>query len=75
MMSHKVLLFGPLRDKFGSNQIAVDLPENCTVEALILKLEVDANFVKVAVDEEIVEISMQLSTPSEIALLPPVSGG
>ncbi len=75
MIPHDVLLFGPLRDKFGSNKMTVEMPEKSTVEGLLQQLEINPDSVKVAVNGEIVQISEQLHSQSEIALLPPVSGG
>jgi len=75
MTPHDVLLFGPLRDKYGSSRMTVEMPENSTVEALLQQLGINPDLVKVAVNGEIVQISEQLHTQSEIALLPPVSGG
>ena len=75
MIHHDVLLFGPLRDKYGSSRMTVEMPEKSTVEALLQQLGINSGSVKVAVNGEIVQISEQLHTQSEIALLPPVSGG
>ena len=75
MNSHTVLLFGPLRDKFDSGKLMIEMPENCSIEDLLNHLQIDSDFVKTAVNGEIVPISTQLDTASEIALLPPVSGG
>ena len=75
MIPHDVLLFGPLRDKYSSSRMTVEMPENSTIEALLQQLGINSDLVKVAVNGEIVQISEQLHTQSEIALLPPVSGG
>tara|TARA_Y100000588_G_scaffold348232_1_gene397656 strand:+ start:351 stop:578 length:228 start_codon:yes stop_codon:yes gene_type:complete len=75
MISHTVLLFGPLRDKFGARSMTVEMLENCTVDDLLNHLGVDSNLVKAAVNGTIVDSSTQLPASSEIALLPPVSGG
>jgi len=55
--------------------MTVEMPENSTIEALLQQLGINSDLVKVAVNGEIVQISEQLHTQSEIALLPPVSGG
>ena len=51
------------------------MPNDCTVLELCEQLKIDPAIIKVAVDGEIVPISTILSKDSEIALLPPVSGG
>ena len=75
MNSHTVLLFGPLRDKFDSAKISIEMPNNCSLEDVLDKIGVDGNLVKTAVDGEIVPVSTLLPDPCEIAILPPVSGG
>ena len=55
--------------------MTVEMPENCSVENLLEQIGVDANLVKTAVDGTIVPTSTLLPATSEIALLPPVSGG
>ena len=75
MISHTVLLFGPLRDKFDARSVTVEMLENCTVDDLLNHLGVDSSLVKAAVNGTIVDTSTLLPSPSEIALLPPVSGG
>ena len=75
MNPHTVLLFGPLRDKFDSSELTIEMPENSSIEDLLNHLGVDTGYVKTAIDGEIMPISTQLKVGSEIALLPPVSGG
>ncbi len=75
MNSHTVLLFGPLRDKFDSASISIEMPVNCSLEDVLNHIGIDGDLVKTAVDGEIVPISTKLPDPCEIALLPPVSGG
>ena len=75
MNPHTVLLFGPLRDKFDSGKLTIEMPENSSIEDLLNHLGVDPDYVKTAMDGEIMPISTQLKVGSEIALLPPVSGG
>jgi molybdopterin converting factor small subunit len=75
MNSHTVLLFGPLRDKFNSGKLTIEMPENSSIDDLLSHLGVASDFVKTAMNGEIVPISTQLEAGSEIALLPPVSGG
>lgn len=75
MNLYTVLLFGPLRDKFDSGKLTIEMPENSSIEDLLNHLGVDSDYVKTAVDGEIRPISTRLKAGSEIALLPPVSGG
>jgi len=55
--------------------MTMEMPENTTVLSLLEHLNLDPNFVKVAVNGQIVAKTMILVEESEIALLPPVSGG
>jgi molybdopterin converting factor small subunit len=75
MNQHTVLFFGPLREQYEAVQVEVEMPKHCTVLELCEQLKIDPAIIKVAVDGEIVPISAILSKDSEIALLPPVSGG
>tara|TARA_B100001245_G_C22819737_1_gene394511 strand:+ start:470 stop:697 length:228 start_codon:yes stop_codon:yes gene_type:complete len=75
MISHTVLLFGPLRDQFNAKMMTVEMLENCSVNDVLNHIGVDSNLVKAAVNGTIVDTSILLPAPSEIALLPPVSGG
>ena len=75
MISHTVLLFGPLRDQFNTKTMTVEMLENCSVDDVLNHIGVDSNLVKAAVNGTIVDTSTLLPAPSEIALLPPVSGG
>nr|MCS5534331.1 MoaD/ThiS family protein [Candidatus Poseidoniales archaeon] len=69
------LLFGPLRDQFNTKLMTVEMLENCSVNDVLNHIGVDSNLVKAAVNGTIVDTSTLLPAPSEIALLPPVSGG
>jgi molybdopterin converting factor small subunit len=75
MNQYTVLFFGPLQDKFGVKQMAVEMSENCTVIALLEELGLDESILNVAIDGKIVPLETNLSGGCEIALLPPVSGG
>ena len=75
MISHTVLLFGPLRDQFKTKMMTIEMLENCSVNDVLNHIGVDSNLVKAAVNGTIVDTSTLLPAPSEIALLPPVSGG
>jgi molybdopterin converting factor small subunit len=75
MNSHTVLFFGPLRDEFETKSMELEMPTNCSVDDVLTRLGVTKNLVKTAVNGEIVPTSTRLRVASEIALLPPVSGG
>jgi len=75
MISHTILLFGPLRERFETRMMSVEMPKDCSVNDVLSHIEVDSSIVKTAVNGTIVEHSTILSESSEIALLPPVSGG
>ena len=75
MISHTVLLFGPLRDQFETRTMTIEMRENCSVDDVLNHIGVDSSLVKAAVNGTIVATSTLLPSASEIALLPPVSGG
>ena len=75
MLTYDVLLFGPLRDRFGSRSLRVKLEPDITARQLLDHLSIDIDVVKVAIDGTIVSIDSVLHPQSEIAILPPVSGG
>jgi molybdopterin converting factor small subunit len=75
MLTYDVLLFGPLRDRFGSRSLRVELEPGITARQLLDHLSIDIDVVKVAIDGTIVSIDSVLHAQSEIAILPPVSGG
>jgi len=82
MLNTKVKLFAMLREKAGTPELRLELPEVCTVADLraevarrFPELPVLANTVMVAVNAEYVEESHLLHDGDEVALIPPVSGG
>ena len=75
MISHNILLFGPLRERFETRMMSIEMAKDCTVNDVLNHINVDSSIVKTAVNGTIVEHSTILSESSEIALLPPVSGG
>ena len=50
MNLYTVLLFGPLRDKFDSGKLTIEMPENSSIEDLLNHRGVDSDYVKTAVD-------------------------
>ena len=75
MISHTILLFGPLRDEFETRTMIVEMRGGCSVDDVLNHIGVDSSLVKAAVNGTIVPTSTLLPAASEIALLPPVSGG
>jgi len=75
----QLLFFGPLADSLGHRNIEVVLEEGATVLHLIHRFQLlDAlnSGLKIAINGEICEnINILLSDSSEVAFLPPFSGG
>lgn len=81
-MNHQIRLFATLKDRAGANQIAIDLPDDATVAALIErlasaypKLAPSLPTCLVAVNREFAFGATPIRSGDEIALFPPVSGG
>ena len=81
-MKVDVLLFASLRDLAKSDRISVDVAENATVGDLLVSISSQYPELKdrvaisrVAVDDRFSCSEDQISAESELALIPPVSGG
>ena len=81
-MKIKVLLFALLRDLVGSEKIEVELNEGASVKDLIGDIVAEyrahgerLDSTRVAVDDRFSTESDPISANSEVALIPPVSGG
>ena len=77
-----VQLFAAARDRAGRSSIQVELPEAATVKDLRSRLCEDYGQLNdivpramVAVDTEYARDEQQIRAGSEVALIPPVSGG
>ncbi len=77
-----IRLFAGYRERVGSTQIDLDLPEGSTVGRMAEEmlraypgLASGAERLVVAVNQEYREHSFRLSEGDEVALIPPVSGG
>ena len=77
-----VRLFAVARQRIGSATLAVDLPEHATVADLRRSLAESAPALAdilpklmIAVDSEYADDDRELSPGSEVAIIPPVSGG
>lgn len=77
----RVLLFGPLRDLAGWRERQVPAASLVELRSLLAAEDADLGAalggkgVQVAVDQAVVRGDMILSTTSEVAFLPPMSGG
>ena len=77
----RVLLFGPLRDLAGWRERDIESPSVASLRALLasedeqLGAALSAPGVQVAVDQAVVRGDAGLGPRSEVAFLPPMSGG
>jgi len=78
----RVKLFAVTRDLAGTDEVHLELPETATVADLQAKLvrahpalESVLDHVMFAVDSQYADLNRTLSDGSEVALIPPVSGG
>jgi molybdopterin converting factor subunit 1 len=81
-MRAKIRLFALLRERAGSGQLALQLPEGATVGDLLRELQgqhpgllLDIPSTMIAVNMEYVSEDHLLQDGDEVALIPPVSGG
>ncbi|HEX5193454.1 MAG TPA: molybdenum cofactor biosynthesis protein MoaE [Solirubrobacteraceae bacterium] len=76
-MRVRVLLFAGLRERAGSPEVAVTLPDGARVADALARLEhlTDGVPVVMAVNQEFADEAMVLHAGDELALIPPVSGG
>jgi len=74
-----MLFFGPLAETMGQREIIVSLDSGTTVSQLVNRFELGdmlLSGLRVAVDGEMdVDMNSPLHDSSEVAFLPPVSGG
>ena len=75
----RMLFFGPLAERLGEREIEVALKFGTTAEQLIDRFELSEcldSGLRVAIDGQIgASLDAPLADSSEIAFLPPVSGG
>lgn len=76
-MRVRVLLFAGLRERAGSREVAVTLPDGARVADALARLQdlTDGVPVVMAVNQEFADEAMVLHADDELALIPPVSGG
>lgn len=77
----RVLLFGPLRDLAGWRERDIDSPSLVALRTFLAGEDAELGAalggpgVQVAVDQALVRGDIGLSARSEVAFLPPMSGG
>ncbi len=81
-MQATVLLFAVAREKAGRPSIAVEIPEDATVSTLKIHLAAACPALipllptlRIAVDSEYADDDRPIPPGSELAAIPPVSGG
>ena len=76
-MEVTVRLFAVLRERAGTSEVRLDLPEGAKVRDALASLEYVAAGVPVvmAVNREYADLEMVLAADDELALVPPLSGG
>ena len=82
MSTIEIRLFAGLADRLGGKTIEVDLTSGLTCKGLLDRLATDhpdaaglLQSCRVAVDREFTPPEAEIPSGSEIALIPPVSGG
>jgi MoaE-MoaD fusion protein len=77
VMQVRVRLFAALRERAGSTEIDLDLPEGAVVGDALERLHALTDGIRVvmAVNQEYADTDMELHAGDEVALIPPVSGG
>ncbi len=76
-MQVRVRLFASLRERAGTDEVELDLPDGATVADVMARLGdvIDGVPVVLALNQEYADDQAELSPGDELALIPPVSGG
>lgn len=81
-MKTKILLFAQLKELAKAGHIYLELNEPCTVQQLLNQLggqhpqlKPELAFVKVAINGVYASAGQSIQPSTEVALLPPISGG
>jgi molybdopterin converting factor subunit 1 len=84
-MNVQILYFARLRETFGQSSERLELPEGTDVAALLTALRgrggvwaselAAGRAFRVAVDQEVADLTTPLSDGVEVAIFPPVTGG
>src|SRR5436190_21340550 len=77
MMQVRIRLFAGLRERAGTDEVQLELPEGALVRDALAQMQPLTGGVPVvmAVNREYADVGVQLSSGDELALIPPVSGG
>ncbi len=80
-----VIFFASIREDLGTDQVACDIEDGLRVSGLIRKLAgiygpewggvLNAENIKIAVNQELISSDIELQADDEIAFFPPVTGG
>jgi MoaE-MoaD fusion protein len=70
-----VRLFAGLRERAGSDHVAVELPDGASVADLLAQMGLRPGQCVVALNREYAPASATIGADDEVALIPPVSGG
>ena len=70
-----VRLFAGLRERMGSAQVDVELPEPVTVADLLAAMDIAPRSCVAAINREYADPGDRIGPGDEVALVPPVSGG
>lgn len=80
-MKITVRLFAALRDVFGTNQLEVEAPDQCSVQELVTMLREQTpafnadGALHVAINKQYAQWDSELHEGDEVAIFPPVAGG
>jgi MoaE-MoaD fusion protein len=81
-MKIKILLFAHLREIFDTPEIELEFDTETTGTAILNQLEklkpeisVQKKYLKISVNGEYATLDQTITTGSEVAVFPPVSGG
>ncbi|MFT4571597.1 MAG: molybdopterin converting factor subunit 1 [Hyphomicrobiaceae bacterium] len=81
-MQLRVLYFGIVRERIGTREEAIELGDGSDVAALLAELasrhdvfSLGAGSLRVAVNQDYVDVAHPLADGDEVAIIPPVAGG
>jgi len=81
-MKFKILLFAHLREIFGSPEIELEFSSEITgtdilnqLETLKPEISTQRKYLKISVNGEYATLDQPITSGSEVAVFPPVSGG
>ena len=79
-----VKFFASLRETLGVAQTCLTLPSECTVELLLNEIKatygrdnalINTHDLRIAVNQQLVELDQVVRQDDEIAIFPPITGG